>query len=232
MPSFTDQELESLSKLELIAIIRSQESRITQLEEHVAVLLKNSSNSSKPPSSDIVKPPKSPSEGPRKPGGQKGHPGFWRRLFTAEKVDEIKEYRLAECPDCKAPFSSKDETEPRIQQAAELPEKLIHVTEHRRFGYVCPQCGKQLYAPWPEGVKEGEIFGLRLQSLVGYMKGATHSSYSCLQEFMNEVFKIQVSRSGLCNQISRVSESVHPPYQELGEAIAREPSVHVDETGF
>ena len=95
--------------------ISELEAKVSELQEQIAMMQKNSSNSSKPPSSDIVKPPKSPSAGPRKPGGQKGHPGFWRKLLTAEKIDEIKEYRLAKCPDCKAPFSSKDETEPRIQ---------------------------------------------------------------------------------------------------------------------
>jgi transposase len=231
MSTFTDQQLESLSKPELIVIIRSQQIQIVQLQEQVAKLLKNSSNSSKPPSSDVVKPPKAKSNGSGKIGGQKSHPGFWRRLMPAEKVDDIQEHRLAECPDCKAPLSEEHETDPWIQQTAELPEKLIHVTEHRRHGYVCPKCRKHAYAPLPEGVGEGGIFGPRLQSLVTYTKGALHGSYTSLQEFMQEVFEIEVSRSGICNQIRQVSEAIQPAYQALSEAIAKEPALHVDETG-
>jgi cell division protein FtsB len=68
----TASELEKLSKPELIAIILRFERRLAELkaevvalrkcnaelEAEVARLRKNSSNSSKPPSSDIVKPPK------------------------------------------------------------------------------------------------------------------------------------------------------------------------------
>jgi len=48
---------------------------------------------------------------------------------------------------------------------------------------------------------------------------------------MGEVFQLDVSRSMLCNQIHSVSQTLAPPYQELGKAIADEPSLHIDETG-
>jgi transposase len=237
MPSFTDQQLESLSKPELIAIIRACEARIAQLEtqvaglqQQVAQLQKNSSTSSKPPSSDIVKPPKAKSNVSGKIGGQKGHSGFFRKLFPIERIDEIKEHRLSECPTCKFPLRQEHETEPWIHQVAELPEKLTHVTEHRRLGYLCPGCHQQLYAPLP-GEIESDIFGPRLQSLVVYMKAALHGSYTTLEEFMQEVFEIPISRSGLANQIKKVSPSLEVPYEELQGALAREPSLHIDETG-
>ena len=238
MPFFSDQQLESLSPPELIVIIRSQDRRIVELEAKVAELqeqaarfLKNSSNSSKPPSSDIVKPPRAKSSSSGKPGGQKGHPGFWRNLFKTEEVDEIKDYRLSECPSCQTPLGPEHESKPWIHHTAELPEKLIHVTEHRRFGHVCPHCQKLLYAPLPDGLEQGELFGPRLQSLVLYMKGALHGSYTTLQEFMGEVFKLNVSRSMLCDQIRALSPSLQPPYEELENAIADQPYLHIDETG-
>lgn len=79
-----DEQLEQLSKPQLIALVRELLNRIDRLESHVAQLQdevarlkKNSSNSSKPPSSDIVK-PKGPNgrKGKRKIGGQPGHPGM------------------------------------------------------------------------------------------------------------------------------------------------------------
>jgi len=139
--------------------ISELENQISNLQEQIAKLQRNSSTSSKPPSSDIVKPPKAKSSGSGKSGGQKGHPGFWHGLFKTEQIDEIKEYRLSECPSCKIPLGLEHQTRPWIHQVAELPEKLTRITEHRRLGYLCPQCQKQRYAPLPEGIREGDIFG-------------------------------------------------------------------------
>lgn len=228
--SLTAETVENFTKLELFAIIQKLQEQITQLQVEVAALGKNSSTSSKPPSSDIVKPPKPKSSGSGKAGGQTGHAGFFRKLFPIEKVNEIQEHKLSQCPSCTIPLRTEHQTPPWIHQVVELPEKLTHVTEHRRCGYLCPGCDQQLYAPLPEGI-EGEIFGPRLQSLSVYMKAALHGSYTSLQEFMQEVFEIQVSRSGLVNQIKAVSPSLKVPYQELQSALANEPSLHIDETG-
>ena len=53
----------------------TQAKRIAELELQLAKALKNSSNSSKSPSSDIVKPPKRKTDRRKKAkrGGQKGH---------------------------------------------------------------------------------------------------------------------------------------------------------------
>ena len=77
--------LEACTNAELIAIILRLKEQVDGLEQHVcdleaqiAKLRKDSSTSSKPPSSDIVKPPKSIPKGKhkeqrRKIGGQVGH---------------------------------------------------------------------------------------------------------------------------------------------------------------
>jgi transposase len=63
--------------------------RVAQLEAELAAAKKNSTNSSKPPSSDIVKKPKDkPKNGKkRKRGGQPGHPRHERPLFPDDQVD-------------------------------------------------------------------------------------------------------------------------------------------------
>lgn len=214
--------------------IKTLDERVSDLQERIACLQKNSQTSSKPPSSDIVKPPRNeaPSSGPRQRGGQKGHPGFWRKLFLSAKVDQVEEHALKECPHCHVLLSREHETDPWIQQVAELPEKLIHITEHRRKGYRCPGCARQVYAFLPQRIQEGQLFGIRLLSLVGSMKASLHASYSGLQEFLNEAFELQVSRSHLCNSIARLSQAIAPVHAELGLSLARAPTLHVDETGL
>jgi hypothetical protein len=67
--------------------------RIAEWEAEVARLKKDSSTSSKPPSSDIVKPPRSPASrgrrGKRRQGGQPGHRQHLRPLFPPEQVDHV-----------------------------------------------------------------------------------------------------------------------------------------------
>ena len=61
--------------------------QVANLIEQVAALSKNSSNSSKPPSFDIVKPPKpNNTGGPRRQGGQPGHKGGTRPPFRADQT--------------------------------------------------------------------------------------------------------------------------------------------------
>src|SRR5215471_14311755 len=63
------------------------EATVAQLQRQLAAARKDSSNSSKPPSSDIVKPPKPPplpGLERRQPGGQPGHPAHQRELFPPE----------------------------------------------------------------------------------------------------------------------------------------------------
>ena len=76
--------------------IRQLRETVRLLQEELGRLKKHSGNSSKPPSSDIVKPAK-PSRGRRKKrkrGGQPGHPKHTRLSFRPEYVDEVIEYEF------------------------------------------------------------------------------------------------------------------------------------------
>jgi transposase len=75
---------------DLSKTIESQHEQIKVLEAKVARLSKNSSNSSKPPSSDDITKPKSSkkeNKSKRKIGGQPGHQKHARRLFSEEQID-------------------------------------------------------------------------------------------------------------------------------------------------
>jgi len=122
--------------------------------------------------------------------------------------------------------------EPRIQQVAALRDDPVIVTEYRLHGYVCPKCGQAVWATLPEGVVGDQLFDPRLQSLIGYMKGSLHASYSGLEAFCRDVLNLEVSRSHLCNVIARVSEALAEPYEELQAHIPTEPVLNIDETGW
>ena len=74
---------------ELVATIQELQARIVELEAELAKARKNSQTSSKPPSSDMVKPkPKNKKSGrpkKRKQGGQPGHRRHERKAFEVKR---------------------------------------------------------------------------------------------------------------------------------------------------
>src|ERR1700745_3377890 len=94
------------SREELIALIAAQAAEIRALKAQIAELERrlglNSSNSSKPPSSDGLKRParaKSLCERAREmPGGQKGHKGETLRQVT--DPDEVVDHSPSACSTC------------------------------------------------------------------------------------------------------------------------------------
>src|SRR5215468_11220059 len=72
--------------------IEALQASLAQLQQQLAQARKNSATSSKPPSSDIVKPPKAPpaaQQTARTVGGQPGHPKHERPLFPPEQVQAV-----------------------------------------------------------------------------------------------------------------------------------------------
>ena len=203
-----------------------------ELAEKVAKLSRNSSNSSKPPSSDIVKPPKAKqADGSRRQGGQSGHKGFSRQPFGPNRIDKTIPLYAHSC-DCGYKGPGQPLEEPKIQQTVEFSDSPVTITEYRLYGFICPKCGKVVWAKLPSGVVEGQLFQLRLQALMGYMKGSLHASYTGLEAFCREVLNINVARSHLCNVIKRVNGALAEPYEQLQQHIPTEPVLNIDESGW
>ncbi len=98
--------------------------RIDSLEARIAALSKNSRNSSKPPSSDIVKPgPSARKEAGRKIGGQPGHRRHERILFCEEELSVAPfEHYASTCPCCGGEGIPEPEWEPKVLQHVEIRE--------------------------------------------------------------------------------------------------------------
>lgn len=227
-------ELKRLSKNDLVRLVLGLQERVKELENLVARLLKNSSTSSKPPSSDIVNPPKPKprkgGRGKRKAGGQPGHEKHAREPFPPEQVDEIHEYSMEDCPRCGHGLPGTGEPA-RVVQQVELVEQPFRVGEHVAMGESCPCCGEYVVASLPREVLLGGLFGPRLSALVAYLKGGCHASYSTVQSFLTDVLAIPVSRGFLVKVVGRARAALDGPYDELRTALADEPWLNVDETG-
>lgn len=218
---------------ELEAQVVDLKAQVAGLTAQVAKLLKNSSNSSKPPSSDIIKPLKPPAprgNTQRKIGGQPGHPKHDREPFAPEELDDTRQYELDCCPDCGGQLRSSA-AKARVVQQVELIDRPVEIVEHRSEACWCSRCRKNVYAPLPPAVDQGGLAGPNLTALVAYLKGVCHASFSTICKFFRDVLKIHISRGQLVKLISKVTASLADMYDDLLARLPGESRLNVDETG-
>lgn len=203
-----------------------------ELEEKVARLSKTSKNSSKPPSSDIVKwNLKKDNKNGQKIGGQPGHPKHGRKPFSQNDIHDIHEYNLNQCPRCNHPVELDLSKEPKIIQQAEIVDIPIQIEEHRAYAYWCPHCQEHHYAGFPPEVVKAGLFKAKLTALVAYMKNMLHSSFSNIRKYIRDILHLKVSRGYLSKLIQKVSNSLAKPYEELLGILPLTSKVNIDETG-
>ena len=211
------------------------EATVARLEEQLAAARKNSATSSKPPSSDIVKPPKPPppeGQAQRKIGGQPGHPKHERDPFPPEAINDGSfDYRIELCPRCGQGLEPAAWSEPRIIQQVDIKDVPLSIQEHRGHSGWCSCCQKLYTAPLPIGIERGRLVGPRLTTLIAYLKGVCHASFSTIRKFLRDVVHVTISRGQLSAIIGKVTGALEQPYQELLDRLPNEDQLNVDETG-
>ena len=208
---------------------------VAQLGQQLAAARKDSSTSSKPPSSDIVKPPKPPlpqGQDKRRIGGQPGHPKHERVAFPFESINAgVFEHRPGSCPGCGHELRPALTIAPRVVQQVDVGEVPLSIQEHRVHSGWCPHCQKMHEASLPPGIQRGGLVGPSLTTLIAYLKGACHASFSTVRKFLRDVVKVTISRGELARIIAKVSRALERPYQELLDDLPGQAWLNVDETG-
>lgn len=205
--------------------------RIEALE---AKLGQDSSNSSKPPSSDPPgvkrKPPKAKRGRKRKRGGQPGHEGAQRELLPPEKVSRFRDVRPKRCACCEEKLSG-DDTEPVRHQVLEVPPVEPDVTEYRLHALECERCGAVTRAELPDGVPKG-AYGPRLCAMVAWMTAVLRAPKRAVPVVLQDWFNVPMCLGSVCNIERRVSRALEAPVEEAAEYVRQQAVVHPDETGW
>ncbi len=213
---------------------RSLRALVAQLQEDIARLRKDSRTSSKPPSSDIVKPPPPPApegQSQRRLGAQPGHPRQERPLLPADQINGGVHCHVPElCPDCGRGLQPT-QVVGRVVQQMDIQTVPVVIAEHRSLAGYCPRCRQLHYGPLPSGIAKGGLLGPRLTAFIAYLKGVCHASYSTIRKLLRDVVQVTVSRGLLAKVIAKVSQALDAPYQTLLAALPTEPHLNVDETG-
>jgi transposase len=216
----------------LQAQVETLQAEVAQLREQLAAVRKDSSTSSKPPSSDIVK-PKPAQDGnaaKRSSGGQPGHPKHDREPFPPEQVTRSEEHTLDQCPCCGGPLRRNGHFAKVVQQV-DVQQPPLVIEQHTSPEYWCDHCQKPYKAPMPGHIDKGGLVGLELTALIAFMKGACHASFSTIRIFLRDVVGVTISRGQLSKTLDKVSEALDRPYEELVQLLPSEAILNVDETG-
>jgi transposase len=206
------------------AYIRYLEARLADLD---ARLGQNSTNSSKPPSSDPPHVKPAPPRGPsgKRKGGQPGHPRHTRPELPPDAVIEL---RPGTCDRCSLPLTG-DDPEPLRHQVVELPPVHPFVTEYRRHRLPCPKCRRVTCPDLPTEARGG--YGPRAQAACALLSGAYRVGKRGVARLMGDLFGVPIGPAAVCGLQRRTAAALEPVVREAHAHVAGKPA-NVDETGW
>ena len=206
-----------------------------KVRELTARLNADSTNSSKPPSSDKPwRERRSQKPTGRSPGGQPGHKGKTREPFPPEKVDHRFSVVPKSCGNCGRRLVEKDTTgESRRHQIVEIPPVVAEVREYVLHEARCSGCGHATTPALPEGVPTGCV-GVRFQAITTLLTGRCRITRREAREVMPALFgeKAAISLGTVAALERRTSKALRPAYDEALDAIQNADVVNCDETSW
>lgn len=232
----TEQEAYALydqGKEAVVAWMLATDQRLRQLE---ARLGQNSQNSSKPPSSDQpggknLKPMNSlRKKTGKKPGGQKGHKGNTLAQVEVTDPEHIQDHRPAQCPHCHTDLGQVESQGYTRRQVFDIPEPVLEVVEHRAHALVCPCCAANVKADFPESVDQPVQYGPYLVGLGVYLHAEHLVPFSRAAQILREITGSAFSQGTLFRQLLKAFGRLAGFEEQLKEAVADAPILHVDET--
>ena len=219
------------------AVLRQENAALKQqVAELQRRLDKNSSNSSKPPSSDGLK--KSPrvfkslrGRSGKTSGGQVGHKGD--TLRPVDKPDRVERHSATTCRHCQACLTAAMVTDVERRQVFDLPQPRLEVTEHQASIYRCHHCHGTTKVAFPDTVTAHVQYGSHLRATAVYLNVQQLIPEDRVCEAMADLF----AASSLCPAsvvawTASVAEAQAPVVAHIAARVVAAKVRHLDETGF
>jgi len=225
----------------------AQAARITELETLVGVLLDkitvlekllkgDSSNSSRPPSSDpgtaknkrpIANSRKLGKGAKRSQGKQPGAAGSTLRALA--DADRVVVHAPTRCRGCGNGLDDAMVVGVSARQVFDIPAPTVVVTEHQAQRRRC-RCGCETVAVFPPEASAPACCGPNVKAYAIYLLCRQHVPQQRCAEALAEMFNVSVSVGTLNNWLTEASESLTEFTATVGVALGQAPVVHVDET--
>src|SRR5271165_5596803 len=197
---------------------------------------KNSSNSSKPPSSDgMKKPPRiagsTRGRSGKRSGGQAGHAGD--TLKPVAKPDVVERHEAQACRHCLAGLTIAMVTGVEKRQVFDVPEPRLEVTGHQAMIYRCARCRGRTRAAFPEGVISPAQYGPRVRAVSVYLNVQQLIPEDRVAQAMADLFgATRLCPDSVVAWGRRKAEEFEALAARIGALVAQAAVRHLDETGF
>ena len=228
---------------EIVELIASKDRRIAELEAAEAALVEalrrlglDSSNSSKPPSSDGLK--KKPrlarslrGRSGKMSGGQEGHKGDTLRQVA--NPDFVIPHTACVCEHFRSPLDPKTAIGHEKRQVFDLPERPLLVTEHRASLHRCKHCRRVTKAPFPAGVVSPAQYGERFKAAAVYLNVQQLIPEDRTAQALSDLFGAPtVCPASVVGWVGKKDQELQQVYARIGERVAEAKVRHLDETGY
>jgi len=214
-------------KAEIESLRKENTALKTENQKLKAIINKDSSNSSKPPSSDAFKKIfNSREKSGRKPGGQTGHPGSVPVLF--ENPANIINHKRERCG-CGGTVAYGQEYQ--AKQIVEL-EIRAKVTEHRSYTGVCRRCNATVKNDMP--LQDTITYGETVKAFVAMLSSEGLVSISRIKAMLFEITggAIALSEGTIAKWNKELSGKLASFIKEIKEKLLVQPVLRKDETGI
>ena len=220
--------LDLLEKVEILTNrLESAEKEIAELK---ARLNSNSSNSSKPPSSDgYQKKPAFPKKKKGKQGGQTGHKG--KTLRQADNPDKIVSCKPSNCS-CGHDFKEENLILSEKRQVFDLPKPKLEITEYQIHKAVCPICGLLHKGVTPKGVNAPVQYGNGVKSYAVLLNVHFKLPFKKIQLLFGDLFGYRINESTVYSASNQCYENLEGTEEIIKSKVAEDNVAHADETGL
>lgn len=236
MRAAVNQQIEQLSREELLALLIRQQEIIALLPAEVAALKAElekfrrppatSRNSSRPPSSDQKANP-DPQRKKRKKK-RRGHARQTRPLV--DNPDQIIPAPVTECQACQANLTKIEPERVSRRQVTEIPPVNPFIIETRQHEVICPHCQQLNRGLLPEGLEADRFFGPNLAARVVYYKQTQPLSYERIVATMRDLYGVELSEGGIAAIRRRAGECAKPIAEQIKERVVADQIIKSDET--
>lgn len=185
----------------------------------------NSTNSSKPPSSDHNRKKRAREKSGNRAGGQNGHIGT-----TLKKIDDPDNVELINVDRRKLPAGQYRQVGFKSRQVFDI-DISRRVTEYRAQ-ILEDEKGQRFVAPFPKGVTKAAQYGVGVKAHAVYMSQYQLIPYNRVQEYFTDQLQIPISEGSIFNFNKAAFQLLADVESRAQTELAAAKLAHADETGI